>query len=185
MTAIIHVDEIHTPDQVADELRHLLGAAPVTLTCGGVIRLRLAESPFVHGGSYGEDDVQAAMAGIGAKSSGDWQRDALAIQAAIAAANRAFEIVPPDPRYNPNPPPPLGPEWLADLAAAAGAALPGLTWDYFLWQLPFVAAAHLLAAAVRKNGGHTRRPDNVLAALKALQALRPGQADGLTVNKSK
>ncbi|MGN0867734.1 MAG: hypothetical protein ACI4SG_08690 [Oligosphaeraceae bacterium] len=61
----------------------------------------------------------------------------------------------------------LGPEWLADLYRAS-AECGGISWDDFLWRLPLAAAAHLLAATHRHNGGTTSRPVDWMAALDAI-----------------
>ncbi len=53
---------------------------------------------------------------------------------------------------------------IADLCAAAGRALPGLTWREFL-DMPLAAATHLAAAGHRANGGKTERPMDWAAAL--------------------
>ena len=58
---------------------------------------------------------------------------------------------------------------MCDLITLAAAALSSLTYHQALWEMPLVALFHLYAAAYRKNGGTTRRPDNDAEVFRMIQ----------------
>ena len=78
-----------------------------------------------------------------------------AIEEAVSTALRALETIVPEPgssqKLTRDADDSIGPEWLADLYAAASRAAPGIPWREFL-DMPLAAAAH------RANGGRTERP---------------------------
>ena len=65
-------------------------------------------------------------------------------------------------------------EWVADIVASV---LPAATLDEIIWQYPATLVFHLVAAAARKSGGSTRRPESRESIMDALQKLASTGAD--------
>jgi len=167
--AVIHVDDVHTPEQIAEEVRQCLGAShPFCL--GHVMALSLSKSPYIEGGRVSDSDIALARSIVGLPEKTPLQEVHAIITQAMAAAWRGLEIIQPRPQKGPaSQMPKMGPEWMADIMAGAAEALPSLTYRQLLWEVPLAMTTHLIAAACRKNGSITKRPDNILAALKMLR----------------
>ncbi len=166
MTAI-HVDSLHTPEMVADEIRICLSNRSLTL--GEFMSLRLVHSPYVYGGTVAEDDVRQAASLVRLSCDRDGVDSALRQE--MEAVNRVLEILPaPDPGETQDAPA-LGPEWMCDLMAAAAVAVPSLTPSAMLWDVPLVLLLHLVAAACRRNSVSTRRPMDDAAAVRRLRQM--------------
>jgi len=168
---VVEVRELHTPEMQRAEAAAMLGDT-FFVTAGGLMRLWVAGSPFVSGGSLSEEDVEVARKAC---------RRALAtaeeLAEALDTALRGLEIIQsedggPAPSYRG-----FCPEWFADLYAAVCRAAPATTWDDFLWHMPLAVACHLAAAAHRANGGHTLRPCDWEGALMGADKLDKGGED--------
>lgn len=155
----ISVEPLHSAGDIRAEAAAMLRlpSAGLLVTPGRLMQLWVEESPFLTGDSAAltPDALSAARRILGAP---DATADEIA--SALDTAVRPFSIIENSPSAKPR-----GsysgfcPEWLADLYAAAGAC-GAVTWDDFLWKMPMAAAAHLLAAVHRSNGGATARPMN-------------------------
>ena len=182
----------HTPEMVEDELRDFLAEFAPSHHCrptlGQLMRLRLAHSPFIFGGKVTPQALADAKEILGFDEydppNDDDPTDAEAIAeitSAIRTALRPLEIIQPshEKRISARPSSKFdtwGPEWLADIMASVANAVPGVTPVTILWKMPACQAFHLVAAAVRKNGGCTRRPEDNDAIRDALAALAPHDA---------
>ena len=62
-------------------------------------------------------------------------------------------------------------EWVADIVASVASVLPAATLDEIIWQYPATLVFHLVAAACRKSGGSTWRPESRESIMDALQKL--------------
>ena len=62
-------------------------------------------------------------------------------------------------------------EWVADIVASVASVLPAATLDEIIWQYPATLVFHLVAAAARKSGGSTRRPESHESIMDALGKL--------------
>jgi hypothetical protein len=178
MTAgsIIHSVDLHTPEMIDAETRSMLCSSGIVLTTGHVMALALAHSPYIMGGIPSEDDIRQAMAIIGVTDM-TLPEAHNAICSEIQTAFRVFEIIIAHPGTALKET--LGPEWYADIFAACARAMPALTWEAFLHQIPMVVVAHLAAAAHRAAGGKTKRPedfDKAFALLDELKKKRQEQA---------
>ena len=169
MTETYDIQSRHTDEMVADETRFCIGDFLPMVTLGGFLRLCLMKSPYVFGGDVTLDDVNAACRALGSRDNANFDAD---LRMEMDAIWRAFEIIVPSqhaavtsqiPEY--------GPEWMADIMAAAADAVPSLTVRDMLDRLPMITLIHLVAAAHRKNGGTTRRPDDQAAVAEILRSL--------------
>lgn len=165
----IHVDDLHTPEMVADEIRICL-SADSSLTLGEFMSLRLVHSPYVYGGQVGEDDIRQAASLV--RLSGNDGVDS-ALRRELEAVNRVLEILPASGPGETQDAPALGPEWMCDLMAAAAVAAPSLTPSAMLWDTPLVLLLHLVAAACRRNSVPTRRPMDDAQAVRLLRQMGP------------
>lgn len=168
MTEVI-VEDIHTPEMVADETLFCIGDRLSMVTLAGFMRLCVIKSPYVFGGDVTLDDVNAACKALGSPDNAAFDDD---LRTELAAVNRAFEIIETDKRNDQKSViPPFGPEWLADFMTAVADAMPSITPRKMLKETPMVLLVHLAAASHRKNGGVTRRPTNTEAAFQILNEL--------------
>ena len=165
----VFVEDIHTPEMVADETLFCIGDRLSMVTLAGFMRLCVIKSPYVFGGDVTLDDVNAACKALGSPVNAAFDDD---LRTELAAVNRAFEIIETDKRNGQKSViPPFGPEWLADFMAAVADAMPSITPKKMLKETPMVLLVHLAAASHRKNGGVTRRPTNTEAAFQILNEL--------------
>ena len=171
---------------VERELRDFLASLPTATSCaptlGHLIRLRIDKSPFIMGGNVTEADIRRACKTIVFNPFDDdghplMPLDDIAaeIRESIASAFRALEIIQPETgkrhasrksKYAD-----WSPEWLADIIASVATAVPGTDTYDILWGMSACQAFHLVAAAVRKNGGSTRRPEDRASVIAALDRL--------------
>ncbi len=167
MQTVLHIDDLHTPEMVDDEIAICLSeGSPLTLA--DFMLLRNIRSPYVFGGVPTEEDIRKAADILDIPES---EADRF-LRRQIAACNRAFDIIQSMPEASfQSSMPQLGPEWMTDLMTSAATACPALTPDVMLHGTPLVLLIHLAAAAHRKNGGTTRRPSDDAAALAALREL--------------
>ncbi|MBQ9366851.1 MAG: hypothetical protein IJT83_03650 [Victivallales bacterium] len=60
---------------------------------------------------------------------------------------------------------------MADIVASVASVLPAATLDEIIWQYPATLVFHLVAAAARKSGDSTRRPESRESIMDALGKL--------------
>lgn len=169
---VVSVDDIHTPEMIAEELLICIGDHKPMVTLAGFMRLCSRNSPYVFGGVVSDQDVVDATYSVDNWFGLQGTEFDNALRMELAAVNRAFEIIQADEGDGRKSViPPFGPEWMTDLMAAAADAMPTLTPNMMLHKTPMVLLVHLAAAAHRKNGGVTRRPDNAEAVFKALESI--------------
>lgn len=165
---VVTVDDIHTPEMIADETLFCIGDHKPMVTLAGFMRLCQGKSPYVFGGVVSDQDIVDAAhcvdnwCGLHGAELDD------ALRKELAAVSRAFEIIQTDEK---SVIPPFGPEWLTNFMAAVADAMPSLTPNMMLHKTPMVLLVHLAAASHRKNGGTTRRPDNAEAVFMALDLI--------------
>ena len=151
---------LHTPEMQDAELREMLGGtlSGGAITAGQLMALWLERSPYLVGG-VPTPDADAALLRLTRCAS---------IPEAVAALDTALRplCIIRTPSGSRTPPcyDGYGPEWLADLVAAAARALPSLTWSDAMWRTPLCLLGHLAGAAVRAVGGRTERPLDTTAA---------------------
>lgn len=166
----IFIEDVHTPEMIADETLFCIGDHKPMVTLAGFMRLCIGKSPYVFGGSATLDDVNAASVALGSPDNAAFDDD---LRTELAAVSRAFEIIETDMAAGPKSViPPFGPEWMVDFMAAVADVMPSLTPNMMLHKTPMVFLAHLAAASHRKNGGITKRPTNAEAAFMALQSIK-------------
>ena len=156
MQTCFEIARLHSTEQVEAELRIALSSKP-RLTMGRLLPLHLARSPFIEGGELTPETLAEAMAIMGQTEPKGFCN---ALSDELAAAWRVQEIFPSDGEKSKSKYDAYSPEWMCDFMTLAATALPSLTYHQALWEIPLVALLHLGAAAQRKNGGATRRPDN-------------------------
>lgn len=153
----IEVKPLHSERMIRAEAAAMLNDADIAITPGQLMRLWLDDSPFITG-KVSDLTAEALASAREILNEDDAEPDE--ILEAIATAIRPFAIIEssPDGKRHADY---AGfcPEWLADLYASVNE-YGSISWDYFLWKLPMAAAAHLLAASHRRNGGTTARPMN-------------------------
>jgi hypothetical protein len=139
---------------IAEEMRTLLGASPA-ITAGQIAALHLVDSPHLTGlPSTPEQDAQALdICPVFAT--------AAELRMALATALRPAELFPVSGTGSGIG---ISPEWLTDIFAAVTAVYPAISWEQYLWELPFCAALHLSGARIRRSGGKTPRPEDTEAA---------------------
>ncbi len=151
----VEIKPLHSDRMIRAEAAAMLGDADIAITPGQLMQLWLNDSPFITGKI---SDITAESLASAREILDEEDAAPEEIIEAIATAIRPFAIIESSPNgsrhadYSG-----FCPEWLADLYASINeyGAIP---WDYFLWKLPMAAAAHLLAASHRRNGGTTARP---------------------------
>ncbi len=57
------------------------------------------------------------------------------------------------------------------LISSLNGIMPAATMDEIIWQYPATLVFHLVAAAARKSGGSTRRPESRESIMDALEKL--------------
>lgn len=144
---------LHTPEMQDAELREMLGGtAGEAVTLGSLMALWLARSPYLCGGVPTAEDEASLLRLTRRKS----------IQDAVGALDTALRPLSIIKSDNGSRRPPCydgyGPEWLADIVAAACRAMPSLTWSDAVWRTPLCTLGHLAGAAHRAAGGCTERP---------------------------
>lgn len=170
MTEVI-VKDVHTQDMINDELMYCIGDNDSMLTLARFMRLCYKQSPYIYGGVVSDKDRVTAKITTNQMTLADSLFDEK-ITDELAAVNRAFEIVITEKDTGQKSIiPPYGPEWLADFMTAVADAMPSLTPDVMLRKTPMVLLIHLAAASHRKNGGVTKRPENVEEAYQKLMEL--------------
>ncbi len=133
------------------------------LTMGALLRLWLAESPFIYGGEISEEDLFVAQGILGR----NWSISEIILE--LSCACRALEIIQGTQgdssiaSYTG-----VCPEWACDIYTAVCQVSPSVSWDAFLNRFPLALTFHLVAASVRQKGSKTARPANWSAALKSL-----------------
>lgn len=172
----------HTTEMIDEETRGFLGSTAVPLSLGHLAWLHLARSPFLLGGKVTKNDIAAAREILDMTDRHPLDATfATVLRTEILAAFRALEIIQPSrdrPSTRPKSQyPQWGPEWLADIMASVATAAPSASPHAILWEMPAVQVFHLVAAAVRKNGGCTRRPDDRDAIKAALDRLNSTQSE--------
>ncbi|MBR0459444.1 MAG: hypothetical protein IJJ26_09415 [Victivallales bacterium] len=172
----------NTTEMIDEETRGFLGSTAIPLSLGHLAWLHLARSPFLLGGEVTKNDIAAAREILDMVDRHPLDATfATVLRTEILAAFRALEIIQPSrdrPSARPKSQyPQWGPEWLADIMASVATTCPGASPGEILWKMPAVQAFHLVAAAVRKNGGCTRRPEDHEAIKAALDRLNSGSTD--------
>lgn len=169
----ITVEKTHTDSMVKAEVLAMLNEGAINLTLGMVARLWLIDSPYIKGGKVESEDVIKA-----AEIIPHGELDLLAFHnALIDALNtawRAYEIIVPDDENKPTKVSEFdtfSPEWIADVIAGACHAMPSLTYNQILWEVPLTMILHLGVSTARSNGTLTRRPDDTVEALRQLRAI--------------
>ncbi len=169
---VISVEDIHTPEMIADETMVCIGDYRPMVTLAGFMRLCVKKSPYVFGGAVSDQDIADAASVVDNWSGLQGEAFDNALRLELAAVSRAFEIIHPDAEgRSKSVIPPFGPEWMADLMTAVADAMPSLTPNMMLHKTSMVLLVHLAAASHRKNGGVTSRPDNAEAVFKALESI--------------
>ena len=170
MTEVI-IEDVHTKDMIESELMYCIGDKGSMLTLARFMHLCRKKSPYIHGGVVSDKDRVVAKIITNQMTLADSSFDAM-ITDELAAVSRAFEIVETEKNTGQKSIiPPYGPEWLADFMTAVADAMPSLTPDAMLHKTPMVLLIHLAAASHRKNGGVTKRPENVEEAYRKLMEL--------------
>ena len=169
---VYHVDDVHTPEMIDDELLICIGDHKPMVTLAGFMRLCSRKSPFVFGGVVSDQEVAKATYDVDNWCGLQGKEFENALRVELDAISRAFEIIVPEKQAGPaSQIPPYGPEWMTNLMAAASDAIPSLTVPVMLYKMSMVMLVHLVAASHRKNGGKTKRPTNAEAAFRLLQSL--------------
>jgi len=175
MTEIV-VNKLHTDAMLESELRAMLGTGEIKLTLGGLIGLVLVKSPYVFGGKVDEDSLSQAYTLID-HGQLDVMQFHKALQDELDTAFRVFELLVPDDdptakKGKTSEMETFSPEWFADIMSQACQAMPSLSYDQILGQVPLTTIFHLNLSTARRNGAITRRPDDVKEALKILKERR-------------
>lgn len=169
MTEPIDIPPLHTREMIDDETAICLGEMKrkFNLTLSLFLKMVARRPQFGMDGVLTDEDIAFAAG----KEDPGYVAPLLIRQ--IAAVWRAFEIIRPSRHEGAERSeiPEYGPEWLADILAAAADAVPSLGVREMLDDLPMVLLVHLVAAAHRKNGGITRRPDDSEAIAEKLREL--------------
>lgn len=164
---VIHADG---PD-IPAEVRECLGLGDCRLTLGAYMRLVAARSPYVFGGTVGDNDLQYAARICSVDPSAEDAHEVI-VQALDRALGAFSMIVAPQrPQRDTPTDTAFGPEWLADLISEAMHAAPGLTWREAMDEIPLLMVVHLALADYRRNGGRTERA-NPDAEAQAVAELR-------------
>ena len=179
----------HTKAQQEAELRSILACnyANNRPSLGGLVLLWLEGSPFVHGGPVTLEDAREAARIIHYKwEGGDAQApsraEITALIESIQEPFRALQIIQPLKNgkailLTKSKIAPWTAEWVADIVASVASVLPAATLDEIIWQYPATLVFHLVAAAARKSGGSTRRPESRESIMDALEKLASTGAD--------
>lgn len=156
--AVVHIDDLHTPEMIDSELAFCIGDLKPMVTLAGFMRLCRCHSPYIFGGDLSPRDVTDATYYVDNWCGLHGDEFDHALRCEMAAISRAFEIIVQDAKAVNISVKPYGPEWLADFMTAVADAMPTMTPNIMLHKTPMVLLVHLAAASHRKNGGRTRRP---------------------------
>ena len=172
----MQIELAHTPEMQAAEFRTMLRtrAGRLAPSLGTLCKLWFNRSPLIHGGRMGSDDIIYARKLLDVEDGEHVSASELA--EAVREPFRALEIIQHEQtKLQPmrSKVSPWTPEWLSDIAAMVASVLPSATMADILWTFPATLTFHLVAAAVRKNGGTTRRPESHDSIMDALAKL-PG-----------
>lgn len=170
----IIVEKTHTDEMLKGEIKSMLKQSDVLLTLGSIMRLFLLDSPYLKGGSIDESDLVKAYDVVKHKDEMPYKEFHFALLQEIESAWRVYEIVVPDEEKKAKIVSEIAlfsPEWAADLIAGASRALPSMTYDDILFNVPFITLVHLSISSGRYNGVITRRPDDTKEALRQLKLL--------------
>lgn len=175
----ITVNKLHTDEMVKAEVSAMLGEG-MLLTLGMVERLWLHGSPYVKGGKVTTDDLACALAIVPHGDMGieDFHN---ALVDALTTAWRAYEIIVPDKKEENGKASEIemfSPEWLAETVSQACHSMPSLTVQQVLWEAPLALVLHLVVSQARRNGAITRRPDDIMEALRRLKELNKERHNG-------
>lgn len=175
MTEIV-VNKLHSDAMLESELRAMLGTGEIKLTLGGLMGLVLVKSPYVFGGKVDENSLLQAYTLI-AHGDLDAVQFHNALQDELDTAFRVFELLVPDDdptakKGKTSEMETFSPEWFADIMSHACQAMPSLSYDQILGQIPLTMIFHLNLSTARRNGAITRRPDNIKEALNILKERR-------------
>lgn len=158
----------HTPEMMRAEADAMLGFAKLRLCLGHLMLLAEAKSPYVYGGRATELDTELARRILKAKMG--LEQLHIALIEAMDTAFRPMELFDadekPDKGGKKSDVRPFTPEWCADVIRAACHAVPSLTLQAVLWEVPLVMVMHLGVAEARAYGATTRRPPDYKAALR-------------------
>ncbi len=182
----------HTKAQQEAELRSILACnyANNRPSLGGLVLLWLNGSPLIHGGSVTLEDALEAARIIHYKWEGGGDAQApsraeiTALIESIQEPFRALEIIQPLKNgkailLTKSKIAPWTAEWVADIVASVASVLPAATLDEIIWQYPATLVFHLVAAAARKSGGSTRRPESRESIMDALSKLATTEEDNM------
>jgi hypothetical protein len=168
----IEVEDEHTDEMIAEEIRSCLCASKLKLTLGTVMSLALLKSPYLSGGEITVNDLHLAMQVIKSDlSPADFNN---AIQKELEVAWRVWEIIVPDATREGGRKSEIrmfSPEWMADIISGACRGL-NLTYQQALWEIPLVMMFHLTLSTSRQYGLITERPKGVREALAKFKEKR-------------
>ena len=172
----IYAEDKHTDDMVKAEVLAMLGADDFRLTLGAIETLWLIDSPYtsLEPCEVKPEDVIKAYKAINHGKLEPMEFHA-ALVSALETAWRAYEIVAPDPTARTGRRSEIrlfAPEWLADTMSQACAAMPSLTYNQVLWEMPLTLVLHLAVSTARRNGAITERPKGVEDALRQFREMR-------------
>lgn len=157
------------------ELEQMIHGGDVSLTLGTLMQLVLVRSPYVLGGELSRADLDCAYRLIPHGRLNKRQfHDQLVKD--LATAWRAYDIISPNQDNRPSGRESqvdlFSPEWLADTIAMACQAMPSLTYEQILWEIPLAMTLHLAVSTARRQGTITERPADIGAALEKLKQMK-------------
>lgn len=163
--------QLHTPGMIDDEILSMLGKTRLKVALAHVVLLARLDSPFLTGDEVSIDDYSTALEILDVD---DYEDFGIDLVYELNTAFRVYDIILPpmekDAIHNRTQIAYWSPEWVAQVVSMACCACPSLTLDDVLWHLPMTMTLHLMASTIRRNGGETRRPEDMADALKALRA---------------
>lgn len=172
MSDVFETRYLHGEEQIASELKAMIGASDLKITLGTIAGLKLLESPYLSGGEISLAQILEAYGIIehGGMSVEDFH---IALQGALDDAFRVFETIVPEKKpekdHKESKIGLFSPEWFADMIASACGAMPSLTYKQVLYEIPLAMTTHLVVAYARKNGAITERPVDIKDALAQLR----------------
>ena len=172
MAEIFDIPSAHTKQMIDDEVAVCLGGLKKSckLTLSLFMKMVARRPELGMDGILTDDDIAFAGSIFRMERKLDTVRETLTRQ--MDATWRAFEIIQSrNGTGETSEIPPFGPEWMTDILAGAAEAVPSLSVREMLDELPMALLIHLVAAAHRKNGGITRRPDDQAAIAETLRMI--------------
>lgn len=173
MAEIFDIPSAHTKQMIDDEVAVCLGGLKKSckLTLSLFMKMVANRPELGMDGILTDDDIAFVGSVFRMERKLDTVREMLTRQ--MDATWRAFEIIVQAKHSSGETSeiPPFGPEWMTDILAGAAEAIPSLSVREMLDELPMALLIHLVAAAHRKNGGITRRPDDQAVIAETLRMI--------------